>query len=170
MQNGNARVLLPPGGRLLREASFLLAMTCLLAIASWALRSDRLPLQASTAQYELDLPAPLLDLDQALRLYEAGTHLFVDIRPIDPATETRIPGAFAIRQDTFDDDLLAVSDFLYPEDPLVLYGNGNLQEVAAVAARFLERGYEQVFILSGGIDAWRLAGGPVTRGYGGGDG
>jgi len=170
MQNGNSHALLPPGSRLLREAAFLLAATCLLAIASWSLRPDRLPLQASTEQYELDLPAPLLDLDQALRLYEAGSHLFVDIRSIDPTTEPRIPGAFAIRQDSFDDDLLAVSDFLYPEDPLILYGDNNLQEVAAVASRFLERGYEQVFILGGGIDAWRLAGGPVTRGHGGGDG
>jgi rhodanese-related sulfurtransferase len=156
--------------RIWREAAWLAVVACGLAAASWALRPDRLPLLATSEQYELDLPVPLMDLDRAMLVYDEGSHLFVDTRDIDPVQDPRIPGAFVIRQASFDDDLIAVSDFLYPEDPLVLYGSGNLQEVAALASRFLERGYEQVFIMSGGIDAWRQAGGAVTAGVRGGDG
>jgi len=156
--------------RIWLEAGLLLATACLLAAASWSLRPDGLPFFATAEQYELDLPAPLMDLDRALAVYEEGTYLFVDTRDIDPLKDARIPGAFVIRQATFEDDLLAVSDFLYPEDPLVLYGSGNLQAVAALASRFIERGYEQVHIMSGGIDAWRRAGGAVTAGSGDSDG
>ena len=149
--------------RTLREAGLLLAVAVLLAVTTWAVRSEQLPLLASADVYELELSAPVMDLDRALRAYEAGSHLFVDIRQSAPSGSSYIPGAFTIRQDSFEDDLMAASDFIYPEETLVLYGTGDLQVVAAVASRFLDRGYENIFIMSGGIDAWRRAGGPVAQ-------
>jgi 3-mercaptopyruvate sulfurtransferase SseA len=97
----------------------------------------------------------------AIAAYEQNTHLFVDTRniAIDPR---RIPGSFSLRPDTFEDDLREIYDFLVPEDPLVLYGDGNLILVSNVVKKMQERGFENVSILSGGLIAWDQAGGELA--------
>lgn len=146
--------------RLLRETSILLAAALLLAVTVWALRTPRLPLSATASFYEQELAAPVVTIDQALVLYE--THHFVDTRPDDAPADPGIRGAFRIRAVTFADDFIESADFIYPEDSFVLYGDSDLQRVSLVATRFIERGYLDVKILAGGLEAWRRAGGPVT--------
>jgi rhodanese-related sulfurtransferase len=130
---------------------------------SWALRGDRLPLPGDTTVYELELAAPLVQPDEALRLYDEGDVLFADTRA-GTVGQSVIPGAFPLRQDSFDDDLLAVFDFVEAETPLLLYGDGSLGVTSSVAARLVERGYTDVRILAGGVAAWRNAGGEVRDG------
>lgn len=146
--------------RSLIEAAAVLIVALVCALGSWLIRTPRLPLAADREVYEFELEQPLLSPAQALARYEAGTHLFVDTREIDLSSRPHIPGALSLRPATFDDDLLAVIDFLYPEDPIVLYGD-RLQSTAAVAGRLAERGYEDLALIAGGFDAWRAAGGPV---------
>lgn len=163
MPNAGLQVEVHRKSRIVRESLVLLGAALLLTVVSWLARPNRLPLTAASSYYDLELPAPVVDLDRAMRIYEEGSHLFIDIRPFELGDRPYIPGAFAIRQHSFDDDLLDAGEFIYPEDPMILYGNGNLQEVAAVASRFIERGYENILIMTGGIDAWQRAGGPVTQ-------
>jgi len=163
MPDAGLQVEVPKKSRVIRESMVLLGIALLLTTVAWAIRPNRLPMTALSSFYDLELPAPVVDLDRAMRFYAEGSHLFVDIRPIELGVSPYIPGAFAIRQNSFEDDLLAAGDFIYPEDPLILYGSGNLQEVAAVASRFIERGYENILIMTGGIEAWHRAGGPVTQ-------
>lgn len=146
--------------RILREAGVLLLATLVVTAVSWSLRSDRLPLRANPAVYELELAAPLVQPAAALALYDEGEVLFADTRT-DPGSGAIIPGAFPLRPDTLDDDLLAVFDFLESETPLLLYGDGSLVVTSGVAARLIERGYADVRILAGGMAAWRKAGGEV---------
>lgn len=146
-----------------RQAALLLALSVVATAVTWLLRSDRLPLRADPAFYELELAAPLVEAAEALRLFQAGDHLFIDTRPVVPGTEPTIPAAMPIRQESFDDDLLEVFDFLRPEDPLILFGDGNLNEVSNVAARLHDRGYQDLAILRGGLGAWRQAGGEITQ-------
>lgn len=153
-------------GRTLREAGGLLVLSLLLAAGVWAARTPRLPLRADVALYRLDLPFPAVDAAQALALYEAGNHLFVDTRDVDPSVTPRIPGSFAVRQATFADDLLEAHDFLTPVDPVLLYGDGDLLAVSAVASRLQQRGYADLTLLRDGLAAWRAAGGPLTGGEG----
>jgi rhodanese-related sulfurtransferase len=143
----------------LREALILTAVAAVTTAVAWGLRSDRLPLRADPAYYELELAAPLVDPAAALDLYDEGNHLFVDTRP-DAATT--IPGAFRVREATFDDDLLANFDFLTPSDPLVVFGDGSLAAASNVAGRLKDRGYADVVILAGGLEAWRRQGGPLV--------
>lgn len=147
----------------LREAGLLLLISLLVTGVSWFLRSDGLPLTADPAGYELELAAPLVRIDQALALYEEGEYLFVDARSFVEVEFQTIPGAFFIRQDTFDDDLLGYFDFMGPEDHFILFGDGNLLPISNIAARMMERGYENVFILKGGLEAWRAAGGEISH-------
>ena len=154
---------------MIREAVVLAAITLVLALAAWFFRSPRLPLMADMSRYELDLGFSVVPARRALEFYEAGSHIFVDARELPPESRAYIPGAFFIRASSFEDDLGEVLDFIYPEDPLIIYGSEQLQIPGAVADRFVQRGYEVTGILSGGIEAWREAGGPLAGGEGGDD-
>ncbi len=149
--------------RLLMRETLLLAALTLAALAIvWFLRTPRFPLIAEISDYEMDLDYPVLAVEDCVAFYEAGSHLFIDARGLAPP-ESYIPGAFFIGLESFDEDLREVIDFIYPEDALLLYGDGRLQATAAVAARFEERGYRVEGLMRGGIVAWRKAGGEVTE-------
>lgn len=145
-----------------RQALLLLALSAALAAARWAAWPPRLPLVADAADYELDLSAPLVDVETARHHYDAGLHLFIDTREAGPEAADAVPGAFTVRPGSFDDDMLALLDIIVPEDRLVLYGDGNLAQANNVAARLVQRGYANVELLKGGLAAWRAAGGPVS--------
>lgn len=147
----------------LKEAGLLLIASILVTATSWALRSDGLSWQAEPAVYELELAAPLVDIGEALALYEAGEHLFIDTRSEGVEATGVIPGAFFIREQSFDDDLYDLFDILLPEDPLILYGDGNLSAVSNLATLLIDRGYANLLILQGGITAWEAAGGDVSE-------
>jgi rhodanese-related sulfurtransferase len=145
-----------------RESGILLLAALLAATAAWALRTPRWPLRAQPVFYQQEWSAPLITADAALQLFHQGRHHFVDTRELELPQAAHIPGAFSIRPTSFADDLLAASDFIFPEDAIVLYGTGDLAPVSSVAARFQERGYADVVIMVGGLTAWRTAGGPVS--------
>ena len=151
----------PSLGAAPREALVLLALAAVLTLVSWALRGDRLSPAADPAYYELELAATLVAPGRALELYEAGDHRFVDVRPGDPGTT--VPGAFLVREDSFDDDLLRNFDFMTPADPLVVFGGGDLSAASNVAGRLQDRGWTDVVIRSGGLSGWAAAGGPVSE-------
>jgi len=151
-----------PAKSVLRETMTLLLITLLLAGLSWTLRPPRLPLRADTALYELDLDFPVATPAQAVAMYDGNTHLLVDTRAVT-LNGLRIPGAFRIRQDSFEDDLLEVFDFMAPEDPLLLIGDGNLILVSTIASRLEERGYLNITIMTGGFDQWTASGGETAE-------
>ncbi len=148
--------------RALRQSAVLLGVAMVVAVATWAVRGDRLPLVADAEVYTLDLTVPLVSVAEAREFYDAGSHYFVDTRAGEPAGRPVIPGSFIIRETSLDNDLVAVMDFLYPEDPLILYGADTPLPVDAVAARLVNMGYENLVILQGGFAAWRAAGAPTT--------
>ena len=154
-------------GPALREAVFLVLLAVLATAVTWAVRPDRLPLVADARVYELELPVPLVDTATALALYEEGAHFFVDTRGLESGSAPTIPGALPIRAASFDDDLLDLFDFLTTEDPLVLFGDGDLNATANIAARLLDRGYVDLLIFDGGLKAWEKAGGEIRPADGG---
>jgi len=154
-----------------RQALLLLGLSLALAVGLWLVRPDRLALRADSQVYALDLSAPLISVDEALVAYEDGSRFFVDTRAGDPSGRASIPGSFVIREQHLLEDLEAMGDFLFPEDPLILYGTDHPLPVDAVAARLQTRGFENVVILQGGLEAWQRAGGTTAGGEtGGGEG
>lgn len=145
-----------------RQAFLLLAISAVLAAGLWLVRSPRVPLRADPADYELELAAPLIEVAEARRFYDEGLHLFIDTRSAGADSVQTIPGAFVIRPDSFDDDVLSLLDIIVPEDQFILFGSGNLALANNVAARMVQRGYPNVALLKGGLDAWRAAGGPLS--------
>ncbi|MBK8166814.1 MAG: rhodanese-like domain-containing protein [bacterium] len=152
----------PPLQVAARQALLLLLLGVALAAVRWAAWPPRLPLAADPTVYELELSATLVEVDQARRHFDEGLHLFIDTREHGTGSPETIPGALSLRPDTFDDDLLALLDIITPEDRLVLYGDGNLAVANNIAARLVQRGYQNVALLKGGLAAWRASGGPVS--------
>jgi rhodanese-related sulfurtransferase len=148
----------------IRQAWILTVISIVIGAGSWLVRPDRLPLMADPEIYALDLPAPLISLQQARELYEQGNHFFIDTRRGEIQESETIPGAFVIREASFADDLNAVMDFIYPEDNLILFGESSPMPVTSVAVRFLDRGYRHVKIMQGGLEAWLQDGGPIGDG------
>jgi len=144
-----------------REALLLIGVSLVLAAASWIVRTPRVPLKADIELYQLDMGVPVITTTQAVPLFEAGVHVFVDTRADAPALAT-IPGCFIIRQDTFDDDLREVFDFLLKDDPLILYGDGNLLLLSPVLERLKERGFTDLQVMRGDPAAFREAGGDLS--------
>ncbi len=151
----------------LREAGLLLLFAVVVTTVSWYMRDDGLPLAADPVGYDLELAAPLTSTEKALALYDEGEYLFVDTRPENNGDFQTIPGAFFIREASFDDDLLEYFDFMTTEDHFILFGDGELFPVSNIAARMKDRGYQDLFILKGGLDAWLRAGGEISRRNGG---
>ena len=151
----------------LKEAGLLLMLACAATAVSWIWRSDGLPLTADPVAYELELSAPLTGIEEALTLYDEGEFFFVDTRGAPEGEFQTIPGAFFIRQESFDDDLLKYFDIITPEDHFILFGDGDLLPVSSIAARMKDRGYPNLFILKGGLASWRQAGGEISRRTGG---
>lgn len=150
-----------------REAGLLLLLTVALTSVSWLLRDDGLPFAADPVGYELELAAPLTSTEEALALYDEGDYLFVDTRTATDGDFQTIPGAFFIREATFDDDLLEYFDFMTTEDHFILFGDGDLFPVSNIAARMKDRGYQDLLILKGGLEAWLRAGGEISKRNGG---
>lgn len=151
-------------GQAVRQALLLMGLSLALAVVLWVVRPDRLPLQADPQAYTLDLSAPLISVEEALAAYEDGSRFFVDTRAGEPAGRATIPGSFVIREQQLLEDLDDLGGFLFPEDPLILYGADHPLPVDAVAARLQTRGFSDVVILQGGLEAWRRADGPLDGG------
>lgn len=144
------------------EAVGLLLVALIATSASWLLRPDALSWQADPTTYEMELSAPLIDVNEALQLFDEGDYLFIDTRSNAAIAETTIADAFIIREKSFDDDLLMLMDDIYPEDPIVLFGNGELSGVSNITNRLQDRGYENILILRVGVKSWLDAGGMVS--------
>jgi len=149
-----------PWSTALREVGLLMVVSVLATGAWWARSPEPLPLRANPTVYELELAAPLLNVAEALVFFEAGVHLFVDTR--DDTGGGTISGALFVRAASFDDDLLANFEFMFPEDKIILFGNGDLTRTSNIAGRLKDRGYENLHILQGGLTAWTRAGGDTS--------
>nr|MEE4266779.1 rhodanese-like domain-containing protein [Candidatus Krumholzibacteria bacterium] len=148
-----------------KQAAFIMLLTVVLTAGSWMMRTPRLPLQADPTVYELELSAPVVEIAQARLLFDEGAHLFIDTRAGDPTDRPTIAGAFVIREQNFDDDLLALFDDLFPEDPVIVFGSGNMVGASNVAGRLLGRGFTDVQILRGGMAGWEKDGGLLGSAY-----
>ncbi len=82
--------------------------------------------------------------------------------PADHFCRLHLPGArnACVYQVSFIGDIKTI--VAQHDQPLILYGSSNHSQDAEVAAEKLVReGYQKVFVLDGGLDAWQAAGLPV---------
>ncbi len=144
-----------------RELGILLLISLAVSILAWAINPGRLPLKADIARYELEINFDLVNAVDAVQMLNDNVVILVDIRSGE--TEIKLPGAFPVRQESFDNDFRDLFDFILPEDKLLLVGNGDLMSISAIAERISERGYKNLILMRDDISAWEHAGGEVRK-------
>jgi len=144
-----------------KELVMLLLISLAVSMLAWAVNPDRLPLNADISVYELEINFNLVNAVDAVQMLNDNAVILLDVRSGD--TSLKLPGAFPVRQESFDNDFRDLFEFILPEDKLLLVGNGDLMSVSAIAERISERGYKNLVLMRGDISAWQHAGGEVRK-------
>jgi len=93
---------------------------------------------------------------------DPSKHLILDARPAEAFMEGRIPGAQRISLPEIDTAKLNPEWERYSS--IVVYGdNPGSLAAEAVTKRLMSIGYERVYLLDGGFDAWKAGGRPIQR-------
>lgn len=142
-----------------KESFILLLISIAVAIIAWAVNPNRLPIAADETLYKLDVKYEVVDAQTAVSMYNNDLIILIDVR--SSVIDKKIPGAFYLRQDSFDDDYLELFEYITPEEKLLLLGTGDLMVINAIADRLAEKGYSNLVLLGGDIKAWQNAGGEV---------
>jgi len=108
----------------------------------------------NSSGYPAQMPTPFeqLTVEQAQTLIEADTVSLIDIRDRGSFDAEHIAGAITLDDST-------VGPFLESADktaPLLIYCYHGISSQGA-AAYFAEQGFEQVYSLIGGFEAWQCA-------------
>lgn len=103
---------------------------------------------------------PRLAPTEAVRLINSDNARVIDVRASGEFEGGHIVNARNIPQDRLDEHLKEL--LKRRKKPVLLYcGNG--LSAPRVAARLVEAGMEQVYVLKGGLQNWQQAGLPITR-------
>ena len=92
-----------------------------------------------------------ISIDEAKALIDKGDIIIADVRNTDAYLASNIENAIHIQQDSIE-EFLAASD---KDKPLLVYCyHGHSSKSAA--DYFFNQGYEEVYSMDGGYEAWRL--------------
>ena len=92
-----------------------------------------------------------ISIDEAKNLMESGTVTIGDVRAADAFDAGSIANAIHIHQQILDEFLATTAK----DKPLILYCyHGNSSQGAA--NYFSEQGFEEVYSVDGGYEAWRM--------------
>ncbi|MEI6633476.1 MAG: rhodanese-like domain-containing protein [Chlamydiota bacterium] len=160
--------------RAVRELALVVAAGALAGLLSNAASAKRIPLAGDWSR-AYGVPSAggahsptygntEIGLGDAARLI-AGGALLVDARPPELYAEGHIPGAISIPAEAASARLEAALELCEGRAPVVVYCRGlDCDESHLLARALRESGVEGVRVFAGGIDEWRAAGRPVTRG------
>jgi thiosulfate sulfurtransferase len=97
------------------------------------------------------MPYKRISIDEAKTLMEVGNATIGDVRAADAFSAGSMANAIHIQQETRDEFLASAAK----DKPLILYCyHGNSSQGAA--NYFSEQGFEEVYSVDGGYEAWRL--------------
>jgi rhodanese-related sulfurtransferase len=135
-----------------------------------------LPTPAAEASPPVETPLPAADAghgelpddvalesisvaDAAERL-SVGSALFVDMRESTEYTTGHIPGALGLFSDQLQSSLTGL-----PDDSIIIaYTDASRPDAGRRGAAILiQLGYQRVYLLDGGLEAWQAAGQPLNR-------
>jgi rhodanese-related sulfurtransferase len=101
---------------------------------------------------------PPIEPAEAKGRLDTGRAVLIDVREADEFAREHMPGARSAPLSGFDrHDFTAIGDM-----PVIVTCRSGAR-TAMNAARILAKGLGEVHVLSGGLDAWKRAGLPVTR-------
>lgn len=130
------------------QSFWILAMSALLALGSFAWRPDALPWDVGEIEIEL---SSAVDLEEAL---------WVDARVDEDFEAGHLPGAVLLNEENWEMGFVELLEVWTPERPIVVYCSTLSCLRSHYAAKRLrdELGSDAVFSLKGGWEAMRAAG------------
>jgi rhodanese-related sulfurtransferase len=141
------------------EAIVLVALSLLAGTVVNALLPNGIPLMEVRAE----TPGGM-SVKDAMRLHGQGV-VFVDARDAGPYAKARIPGAVNIPPGMFMDEIESRLDGVARDQVLVIYCSTETCPLSEQLAQSLQlMGYTDVRVFGPGMEAWKLAGGPVEEG------
>lgn len=144
------------------------AMACvgfLTGLAVNAVSPEPLPLLAPPEQFELEVdPEKAVTSSEIVEIWESGEAIFIDARSEDMYAKGRIPTAFSLPYDDFEEGMAELDPFLPRDQLVVIYCDGaDCHSSEIVYEKFLQYGFEKEFlkIFNGGWNDWLKLGGEV---------
>ncbi len=164
--SGNSRVR--SFWRVLTRSAAIVVIGAALGLLSNALHPMGLPLSLSDVEGP-GVPRSVWDQvdrvepDEAQRLWEERSVIFVDVRDTSDYVEAHIPGSISLPYHEFTTAYPLIREQFPEHEPILIYCYGSECGLSMrVAKRLVPMGYEKLIVLSGGIIAWRNAGHQLT--------
>jgi rhodanese-related sulfurtransferase len=125
-----------------------------------SLRKDGIPLIAEAETFRVETDAEFLKVADARRLFDEGNAIFIDARDPELFRIERIEGALSMPP--AGSELEAADWIPGTGSSVICYASERSQRQAGVVAdRLIGLGTEKVFVLYGGLDAWKAEGLPT---------
>ncbi|HVP56749.1 MAG TPA: rhodanese-like domain-containing protein [bacterium] len=123
-------------------------------------RKDGLPMVAAEDAFRVKTKAEFITPDDAWKVFQGGSALFVDARDPGLFGLEHIEGALNVAPSQAGVDSLA---WMAPADPdVIAYASKATQRQAGVLAdKLMEAGFKKVHVLLDGIEAWKAKGLPI---------
>ena len=145
-----------------KQAVVISIVVVVVGLAFNALRKDGIPLIADAEAFRVRTEAEFMKADNAWKLFDEGKAIFVDARDTRVFSIERIEGAINIPPTG--PELEAAGWITDTESSVICYASGESQRQAGVVAdKLIEMGTKEVFVLYGGLEAWKAAGYPTEK-------
>ena len=112
---------------------------------------------SSPAQTESRRPSGQIDARTLKGWLDSGRAVLIDIREADEYAREHIPGARHVPLSGFN-----ASDFDGEHDRIGVFHCASGNRTASAAAQLMQTAFGEVYLLQGGLQAWRNAGLPVN--------
>ena len=149
-------------GSAVKQAVIISVVVVIVGLGFNMLRKDGIPLIAEADTFRVQTEAEFMKVENARRLFEEGAAIFVDARDPQVFSIERIEGALSVPPTG--PELEAAGWLSGTESNVICYASETSQRQAGVVAdKLIEMGTEKVFVLYGGIEAWKALGLPTER-------
>jgi rhodanese-related sulfurtransferase len=147
----------------IKQAVIISIVVVVVGLGFNMLRRDGIPLVADAETFRVQTEAEFIKAENARDLFDEGTAIFVDARDPQVYSIERIEGALSIPPTG--PELNGAAWLSDTESSVICYASEQSQRQAGVVAdKLIEMGAKKVFVLFGGIEAWKAAGLPTERG------
>jgi rhodanese-related sulfurtransferase len=151
--------------RLVSETFIVIATAAILAVGSYALRPDALPLIASSPSVSPGAGDELfkaIPFEQAQQMFVENRALFADARPLIAYEAGHIAGAVHLDPNAFDQWANALLAGTAPDQTIIAYCEGPQCALShELAEKLTWLGFEQVYYLVDGWGQWKAHGLPT---------
>jgi rhodanese-related sulfurtransferase len=140
------------------EAVFIILAAIFIALVVNALRPAGIDIfvdRNTPAVQDVDSPARILGVDDAIKKHNENIGIFVDARSPDEFAAGHIPGAVSLPDSFFDDMIETFIVKIDPQSDIITYCSSiDCHQAQDLAEKLCFAGFENVFYFAGGLSLW----------------